>query len=559
MDIMSRRDVSMKNFTFASLLFAAALAAACQTVSVEEEPSFKEEEPQRISIPYSVNAAASETRIAYGENGFSIKEGDKILVTGKTRTDIEGYLALTDPSSFTFSGNLTYLSNQEAPDASTELVATLVHAGNGNVSSYANAVIGFTDDVPMQEAAENYTLFQAEYTYGDESALALEQKASFLEMTVTVDFQDAVGFNEALIPAGQTARINIDDNGTSFEGATTLSAASGSAVVAKCLAVVPAGKPLSSFHISVIDREVAFGAISERTLEANKKYTVSRSISFQPQLGDPYWSDGTYGRFSHPDASLVGLVVYVNDGSDLGKAITEEGNGGGHALVMALRNANTKATVGEQWGNKTLYSSPITTRAETLSTTPISGYSNTLTQNDANCNAAKLAKGYDAAMQEGTTSTGWFLPSVGQWMYAVCAYVDADPVNQWIDGNSNNWQNKIITNENDTFRSLIHIRKQTSATENLIVSMLNGRMDLLAENYGITCHSFGMYDGTDFADNYWTSSEQNAENGFRMNLGSVEEKKGFYYTTIKVQPLKKSEVSAWKKSFIMKVRPFLAF
>ena len=62
----------MKKSTLASLLFAALAAAACQAVSVEEEPSYKEQEPQRISIPYSVNAAAGETRVAYGENGFSI-------------------------------------------------------------------------------------------------------------------------------------------------------------------------------------------------------------------------------------------------------------------------------------------------------------------------------------------------------------------------------------------------------------------------------------------------------------------------------------------------------
>jgi hypothetical protein len=84
-------------------------------------------------------------------------------------------------------------------------------------------------------------------------------------------------------------------------------------------------------------------------------------------------------------------------------------------------------------------------------------------------------------------------------------------------------------------------------------------MEVLDTDYSCGYDSFGMTSGSDFSDNYWSSSEKNEDYALRMNFGSVETYNGNNYSTIKASPVEKNQTYFWRKPFIMKIRPFLAF
>jgi hypothetical protein len=190
----------------------------------------------------------------------------------------------------------------------------------------------------------------------------------------------------------------------------------------------------------------------------------------------------------------------------------------------------------------------------------MSGYSNTITliANAANI-AAVTARNYRSSEGDTMTGTsGWFLPSISQWVYSISirGFGGADYARNWIVNETYvNWLTK------GTLSNLVLVKNNGSVSENLLVTSLNDRMQALYVQYGCEYDSFGMYSGSDFADNYWSSSEYNASNAIRMNFGSVETRTdtGDKYSSIKTNNLSKQSTYAWKSAFVMKVRPFLAF
>ena len=522
----------MKN-TKLIIVLAAAMAVACGKSAFVEDLS-------RSTLPYSLKVTA--TKVAYNGTNYSMAEGDRISLAGKTRTDIEGLLEYNSISG-EWEGEVSYLTALGEPDTTTDLVATLIHAANADQSTYANAILGSSVSSQLNYAAEHYSLFTADLKFGD-SSTTLSQKAAFLDVTVTFTFDGGA----AQMYEG-TTYVDLETSVGTTSGSTSLVAV-GDDFQAQFLAVVPGGLDVKDFTINICDRQIVFS--SSAILSANKKYTVNRTIEFKPQLGDPFWSDGTYGRLAHPSGvNIVGIITYVNDGSDIGKGLTEEASGFGHALVMALENSNE----GVQWGTNTqLHTTAITKPQHTLNVSTLSGYANTATQYASGITAAVQAKGYLGGTNYGGATTGWFLPSIGQWMYTISTrgFGGADPVEDWINGNHKNWLKEGGTTD------LIYVKRGTT-NENVLVTSLNRRLQVLADDFGISYDSFGMTSGNDFADNYWTSSEKNADEAYRMNFGSVEQFNGAYYSTIKASPLTKSNTWAWKRPFIMKVRPFLAF
>lgn len=318
----------------------------------------------------------------------------------------------------------------------------------------------------------------------------------------------------------------------------------------------------------------------------NTQYTITRDITYGPQLGDPFWSDGTYGRMNHPegDAQIVGIIVYVNHGfSDPDKkaiddAITEASSGFGHGLVMALHNA----AVGVKWSTTTgkhCTDNYVTTPRGTIAAGNLSGYKNTssITTTLSETTAASIAKAYNVPVvqekevtENGVTktkkvTTGWFLPSIGQWMYTISkdGFGGADHMDQWTNNNGKNWLNE-GGNLGDLIRVLV--MSNDGNPNNLLVKSLNDRLSKLYEDfhkdYEFTYDRFGMPpEQQNISDNYWTSSEYNDDKAFRMNLGSVEGSGDHLYSTIKPKPESKTSTNFPfnGNDYPAKVRPFLAF
>jgi len=120
----------------------------------------------------------------------------------------------------------------------------------------------------------------------------------------------------------------------------------------------------------------------------------------------------------------LGVLVYVNDGSEFGDMATEMENGAGHGLVMAYRINNNyeqhwnpgsgdiveveEETAFTQFVNKT------TGAAAAL--TDGNGSQKTLYLSDQGSRAATLALEYTPS----APGTGWMLPSAGQWIAIMC-------------------------------------------------------------------------------------------------------------------------------------------
>ena len=552
-----------------SVCAAALVVFACHAPALEEEIRLPEKQesvvvPERTTIPFSLQVSTEATKVSYAGGSYQFKEGDKLHVKGVTRTDIEGDLTQNGD---VWSGDLSYLTSEGVPADNTALKVTLVHADNTDTESYASAIVG-SDNVSevttanlLQYAVEHYSLFTADVTFETTSA-ALKQQATFLDVKVTFIFD---GTHE--MGSGGNARIDLVTSLGPVRSNTAFvrQSETSNRYDVHFMAVIPGGQSKDAFTLSVVDRVITFS--DNATLEGNKKYTVTREIEFVPQLGDPFWNDGSYGRMDHPDenARIVGIIVYVNrDKTDeIGNAITEHTiiNGEdhyGHGLVMALHNADE----GVPWSNastdKQCTGSNITRPGQTTAVNNLSGFKNTQSIIDAlgegAVSAASRAKAYGVSVPAEYT-TGWFLPSVGQWMYTISTegFGGANPSSEWINGNHKLWL------ENGSLNDLIYVMDNKNSSDNLLVQSLNDRLEFLKKEFGVDYDAFGMSYGDKYSDNYWSSSEGSKSTAIRMNFGSVETYNNMKWATIKVKPEPKSATWAWDNHFIMKVRPFLAF
>lgn len=581
------------NRLFSVCATALLLLTACHAPALEEitPPDTQEPEivPERTTIPYSLKVGTESTRVAYdpNQNAYDFKEGDKLKVKGLgNRTDIEGELIQNDTD---WSGTLSYLTSKGDPaEDNPQLEITLIHVGNTDTTTYAKALVGqIPTGAPegmtlLRHAVENYSLFKTTVAFNEHQGTLLQQ-AAFMQFAITFKFD---GTHEV----GQGGDAKVDLRTSQFEAFADVPfvrvTQDSHDYKVNFIAVVPGGQSLADFSLTVADREISFKN-HNTTLTRNTQYTITRDITYGPQLGDPFWSDGTYGRMNHPEGSaqIVGIIVYVNHGfSDPDKkaiddAITEaDGDDFGHGLVMALHNA----AVGVKWSTTTgkhCTDNYVTTPRGTIAAGNLSGYKNTssITTTLSETTAASIAKAYNVPVvqekevtENGVTktkkvTTGWFLPSIGQWMYTISkdGFGGADHMDQWTNNNGKNWLNA-GGNLGDLVRVLV--MSNDGNPDNLLVKSLNDRLAKLYadfhKDYEFTYDRFGMPpEQQNISDNYWTSSEYNDDKAFRMNLGSVEGSGDHLYSTIKPKPEPKTSTNFPfdGNNYPVKVRPFLAF
>lgn len=556
-----------------SACVAVIIVAACDVTAMKEDSHIPEEGEnpaavtERATIPFSLTVNTLNTKASYDGGTYSFKQGDKLHVVGVDRTDIEG--ELSQGSDGKWSGYLSYDVSEGEPDSSTGLAITLIHADNTDVNSYASALIG---DVPdgssfLQEAVEHYSLFTANTTLSSKS-VSLLQQATFLDVSVTFDFDGScsIGGGKALLDLATT-------RGKASGETTFVALTNGEDFEVHFMAVVPGDQTVSAFTLTVGDRKIEFSD-SGKVLERNNRYTVNRTVVYRPQLGDPFWNDGTYGRLrpADPNARIIGIIVYVNhnDPAMAAKddAITEEAAGFGHGLVMALHNVSTEGVKwcdNDQTGRQCT-SSLVKNPEGTIAAGNLSGYSNTnsiIAALGEGTSAASKAKAYAESVPSGKT-TGWFLPSIGQWIYSISTYGfgGANPAEEWINTQWANW-----LNEGNITGNLICVMECDEDKVNLLIRSLNRRLELLKQDfadYNLTYDGFGDPNEEDnISDNYWSSSEFAADKAIRMNFGTVEERKaiGKWYSTIKIRGESKNITyyTYNNVNYKMKVRPFLAF
>ncbi|MBO4536051.1 MAG: hypothetical protein J5702_02470 [Bacteroidales bacterium] len=552
---------------------AVLLVTACQDPAPEKDPV---QEGETKTIPFCLSVKTEGTKVSYEGNHYSFKSGDRLHVVGVDRDDIEGYLSNGGEGNV-WSGDLTYLISKGEPGSATRLAVTLIHADNPDVETYATAIVGnvSSESSLLREAVEHYSLFTAEVTLATTEAV-LKQQATFLDATVTFVFD---GTHQ--IEAGKALVDLRTASGEAMEEIQFVPLSNGKDFKVNFMAVVPGDKLVKDFTLTVADRAITFTNNSLQ-LDRNMKYTITRSITYGPQLGDPFWSDGTYGRMQHPNSnvSIVGVIVYVNHNyaegtpeAALDDAITEKAYGFGHGLVMALTNAAVDVAWSSAEGKIKCTENFVTEPEHTLEGDKLSGYKNTekirTALNGVNAyssSAAYLAEHYTYNGIGVSTqyTTGWFLPSIGQWMYTISidGFGAANHASQWINGNGVSWLQNGYSNDGN-LGDLVLVKDCPNNEGNVLVNSLNERLRKFQEEFHVAYDPFGDPSATNnVSDNYWSSSEKDANSAIRMNFGSVRKRGNNYYSTIKVKGETKTKTIAYSENSVdykFKVRPFLAF
>lgn len=537
-------------------VFATLLVLSCSTPELVE---IVEESNPRTTIPYSLIIATDATKVTYDDvnNKYAFKDGDTFYIESGSpeRDDIEGTLTYDGSSPLKLKGEISFETAKGMADG-TSLKVTLINADNDKKDTYAKGIAP-----TLKEAVEKYSLFTGNFSYSSTASesnpqkVTLSQNAAFIEFTVTFNVLNST------MPTGITPAEVVASDGTKSTGKAEIKK-DGSSYKAVFAAALPGGTEMKGSSLYVCEREVEIlsSTAESKTLDKNKKYRVSRSVDFKPQVGDPYWSDGSYGSIEHAgEVEIIGIIVYVDQAGEDDDAITAKGYGFGNALVMALHNANT---TGVKWGTTVLRSSSTTTTTG-QAVASMNGYGktlewlNTLGENDVT--AAYMARHYretGGSLDIPSGSTGWFLASTGQWLHSISApgFLRASSWTTWKDGDNNDW----FLGDSPLSTALAKVMEGPTA----LTDLFNTRFEELRSNFAPSISSdvffdhFGMKLGNDLSDNYWTSDESEKAKALRMNFGA----KGTW-SSIKITPVGKGQenFSFNDHSFYMKIRPFLAF
>jgi hypothetical protein len=119
------------------------------------------------------------------------------------------------------------------------------------------------------------------------------------------------------------------------------------------------------------------------------------------------------------NASAVGIVAYVNDGSDFGNKATEKASGAGHGLAIALNQICGPAYNYNDYriskGSGTFASTIGNSMANAKQ--DFEGLAKTKHLKEKGSDAANIVSYMGAAPKGGTD---WFIPSTGQWIAMLC-------------------------------------------------------------------------------------------------------------------------------------------
>lgn len=159
-----------------------------------------------------------------------------------------------------------------------------------------------------------------------------------------------------------------------------------------------------------------------------KQEPVNPAKEYTLALGDVYYSDGALSHQSDElieNKTPIGVVAYLGD-NYWTETQLKSSHKGGHALVMCLKTAGSKATA-DLGTNCCWYNTFADAGLTKLNTGSLvqnsysqlcgSGYTDTKTLVAINSNyaAADIANNYSELAAPSKNNSGWFLPSAGQW------------------------------------------------------------------------------------------------------------------------------------------------
>jgi len=411
------------SFLWAALSMTAALVmTACSNDDNANESPVQQSTVKTIPYSVTVNEGAT-TRATVESDNKTLKfaDGDKLYISG---TDIQGVLDIqTRMGTFsTFSGDLTY-SGSGTPASDLSLTATLVSAQqNVGTEVSVDAAGAVTVNYPttsycgdVATAVQKYSNLTGTSTYGLKS-FALTQQTAFLNFVITFEDGTTTGTGLSAVVSNNSAAICTAPVTTTTESEK---------VVAKFVLPVAKGTTLSSANVKMGSKAaISFGA--SQTLDG-KVYNVTKTqaapaLTYPIALGDAtsdyvgsvVTTDGnvyaTVAAASAASKTAVAVIAYVGTAGSV-----DASSGTYKGLAVALSDANSGSNC--KWAES--YANCLSS-TQTSDIVTALGFKNGITctstlTGDGHPHAAATA----AASNNGTTAptgtSGWFMPSMGQW------------------------------------------------------------------------------------------------------------------------------------------------
>ncbi len=367
-------------------------------------------------LQVTVNATRKDTRAHFNESTMKLEfsAGDKLYVYGNH--DTVGFFAgtLDMVSEGTFSGTIyttnPYDGTADALLSGASLVGALLLpndfgtykylsiSGSGcstEVSLNPNRVFTTSKTTALEQ-------FSYEYSFGYSSGFALTPDNAILNFTIT-GLTPSTEVNVALTGPND---LNISEKVTTN--------ASGTATFA---IGIKSSTDLNNLSLTVGGNAIPL-ASGSKTLEAGKIYNINRSVVFSNATAEDVGKViGANGRIytnvsaaSAAGTTAVAMIAYVGSAGSV-----DTGNGVYKGLAIAMSDANGGSAC--QWYT-TYAEATCVSKSDDLATAL--GFKNgiastkTLTTDGHTHAAATAARNNNGTAAPSCTS-GWFLPSIGQW------------------------------------------------------------------------------------------------------------------------------------------------
>lgn len=446
---------------------------------------------QKINISLADDAGTRGTIASDGKTSFSV--GDQIAVIyqntdGKTLKAESAKLTSADMTDEGASATFTVELN--SPKAETKVryiypasmaAATVAEDAVPDAAATINTSGLATQDGTLATIASDLGLSVYD---GTMSATATLPTGS----GVILDNQLAiVKLNSIHITADINILANVTDL-TIIDGTNTYTVSRTAAADPIYVAMLPTSRDIT---FSTIDNGYTYTKTATgNSLVKNKIYPINLAMEMDPRaphalakvldtdLGSLVGADGNIydnaSQISAAGTTAIGVIAYIATTAD--DEIAEKSNGGGHGLVLCLKNAAENVV----WSTeKSAYEFDEAAKVINAEDNPaidnfryslkrltnVSGYTNTTTLAAKDDASTKYPAAYQAKNYTGLTApkgtTGWFLPSAQQWekMQTALGELDENDIvwQTWFDTNRtaiNKWDAALAKGGEGNYKSI---------------------------------------------------------------------------------------------------------
>ncbi len=408
-----------------TLAMSMLLATACNKNEIANDENTTK---KGFALPVTVNVTreGDDTKATYDDNTkkLSFSAGDKLFVSGNYDDWYKSFAGTLDydAESGKFKGTIyteddTYKTYEDLFGHSDDYTATLLPAG---YKDHGYLVIN-TNDPDAQY--DDYIEESGEYTLATSKAAGVEQfsyeKATTYSSGFALAPQNAIlNFTITGLAASTSVDVSLTSMAYNITGTVTTDA-SGTATFA---AGIMGGLNLQPFSLTVGGKNITIVS-SDKDVAEGKIYNITRSALTYPialsavtsdYVGSVVTTDGnvyaTVAAASAASKTAVAVIAYVGTaGSVDASSDTYRG------LAVALSDANSGSNC--QWAES--FANCLSS-SQTSDIVAALGFKNGITctstlTDDGHTHAAATAAASNNGTAAPTGTSGWFMPSMGQW------------------------------------------------------------------------------------------------------------------------------------------------